>query len=123
MGSSGGASSGSEHDREVKRKRRRMQSNRESARRSRLRKQKHLDDLTEQVSRLRNYNHEMVASLNVAANLCVSLEAENSILRAQIAELTRRLQSLNDIVMFINSTEVFETFLDVGDFNGFEDMF
>ncbi|CAK9320702.1 unnamed protein product [Citrullus colocynthis] len=134
MASSNGASSGSangsirtsgsEDDREVERKRRRMQSNRESARRSRLRKQKHFHDLTHQVSQLKKHNNEMVASMNVMVNLCVNLEAENSILRAQMAELTHRLRSLNDVVMFINSMQVFETFLfdEVGDLNnGFEE--
>lgn len=70
-----------------------------------------------QVSRLRNQNNQMVANMNVAANLCVRLEAENSILRTQMTELTYRLESLNDIVMFLNSTAVLETF----DLNGFED--
>ncbi|XP_038883239.1 bZIP transcription factor 44-like isoform X2 [Benincasa hispida] len=133
MASSSGASSGSanggirtsgsEDDQEAERKRRRMQSNRESARRSRLRKQKHLDDLTDQVNRLKKHNNEMVANMNVATNLYVSLEVENSILRTQMLELTYRLQSLNDIVMFINSMEVFETFsFEVDDLNnGFEE--
>lgn len=68
----------------------------------------------------------MVTNMNVMANLCVNLEAENSILRAQMAELTHRLRSLNDVVMFINSMQVFETFLvdEVGDLNnGFEEEY
>ena len=78
------------------------------------------------MSQLKKHNNEMVTNMNVMANLCVNLEAENSILRAQMAELTHRLRSLNDVVMFINSMQVFETFLvdEVGDLNnGFEEEY
>ncbi|OMO56977.1 hypothetical protein CCACVL1_26123 [Corchorus capsularis] len=91
------------------RKRKRMLSNRESARRSRMRKQKHLDDLTEQVSQLTKDKNQILSSMNVTTQLYLNLEAENSILRAQMAELSSRLQSLNEIVDFINTSNgVFE---------------
>lgn len=57
-------------------------------------------------------------------SLCISLEAENSILLAQTAELTNRLKSLNSIIKFIESMEVLEkTFsYEIEDFNnGFEE--
>ncbi|KAL3527143.1 hypothetical protein ACH5RR_011799 [Cinchona calisaya] len=86
------------------RKRKRMISNRESARRSRMRKQKHLDEMIAQVSLLRNENNQMVTNLNVTTQIFLNIEAENSVLRAQMAELTHRLQSLNDIVNCLNAT-------------------
>ncbi|KAE8694492.1 hypothetical protein F3Y22_tig00110783pilonHSYRG00349 [Hibiscus syriacus] len=85
------------------RKRKRKVSNREAARRSRVRKQKHLDDLMGQVSQLTNENHRILTSINIAAELYLNMEAENSVLRAQMAELSARLQSLNEIVGFIDS--------------------
>lgn len=81
-----------------------MQSNRESARRSRLRKQKHLDDLMAQVAQLKKENGQILSSMNVTTQHYVNVEAENSVLRAQMMELTQRLQSLNEILNYINSS-------------------
>ncbi|XP_022146100.1 bZIP transcription factor 11-like [Momordica charantia] len=86
------------------RKRKRMVSNRESARRSRLRKQKHLDDLMAQVAHLTKDNHQILATLGATAQQFAAVEAENSILRAQAAELDHRLQSLAEIIHFLNPT-------------------
>ncbi|KAK9286012.1 hypothetical protein L1049_025215 [Liquidambar formosana] len=93
------------------RKRKRMLSNRESARRSRMRKQKHLDDLMAQLGQLKKENNEILSSMNVSTQLYLNFEAENTILRTQMAELSQRLQSLNEIIDFVNSssTGVFET--------------
>lgn len=88
----------------VDRKRKRMLSNRESARRSRMRKQKHLDDLASQVGHLNKDNSQIMTTINITTQLYVNLEAENSVLRAQMAELTNRLQSLNEIIDCINSS-------------------
>ncbi|PIN23012.1 hypothetical protein CDL12_04271 [Handroanthus impetiginosus] len=99
--------SGSEEDLQNlmdQRKRKRMQSNRESARRSRLRKQKHLDDLMAQVAQLTKENNQILNSINVTTHHHVNVETENSILRAQMMELTQRLQSLNEILDYINSS-------------------
>ncbi|GMI76943.1 FLORAL TRANSITION AT THE MERISTEM3, G-BOX BINDING FACTOR 5, basic leucine-zipper 2 [Hibiscus trionum] len=86
------------------RKRKRKVSNREAARRSRMRKQKQLDDLMGQVSHLTNESHRILTSINITGQLYLNIEAENSVLRAQMAELSTRLQSLYEIVGFINSS-------------------
>uniref|UniRef100_A0A7N0TXX8 BZIP domain-containing protein n=1 Tax=Kalanchoe fedtschenkoi TaxID=63787 RepID=A0A7N0TXX8_KALFE len=85
------------------RKRKRMQSNRDSARRSRMRKQQHLDDLMAQVNQIRKENHQIMTSISATNQQYVSVEAENSILRAQMCELRQRLQSLNQIIHCINT--------------------
>ncbi|XP_039003659.1 bZIP transcription factor 11-like [Hibiscus syriacus] len=86
------------------RKRKRMASNRESARRSRMRKQKHLDELKGQVSELIKNNNQILTSINATYQLYLNVEAENSVLRAQMSELSTRLQSLSEIIDFINSS-------------------
>ncbi|GMJ03553.1 basic leucine-zipper 44 [Hibiscus trionum] len=83
------------------RKRKRMISNRESARRSRMRKQKHLDELMAQVTHLQKQNHCIAGNINLAAQHLLNVEAENSVLRAQLGELGHRLQSLNEIIGFL----------------------
>ncbi|KAF8024294.1 hypothetical protein BT93_F1474 [Corymbia citriodora subsp. variegata] len=80
------------------RKRKRMESNRESARRSRMRKQKHLDDLTAEATRLVKENNQILTGINVAAQHLTNVDSENSVLRAQVTELSHRLDSLNEIL-------------------------
>ncbi|KAH6786013.1 hypothetical protein C2S51_038468 [Perilla frutescens var. frutescens] len=80
------------------RKRKRMISNRESARRSRLRKQKHMEELAAQVAQLRRQNHQILTSLRSTTQHHVTVESENSILRAQAAELTYCLHSLVEMI-------------------------
>ncbi|KAI3820176.1 hypothetical protein L1987_14034 [Smallanthus sonchifolius] len=115
MASSSGNSSGSDEGRSGatyspqdkgmmdERKRKRMESNRESARRSRLRKQKHADDLTAESNKIKNENDQIQATIAVTTQLLVEIEAENSVLRAQMCELAHRLKSLNEILNCINT--------------------
>ncbi|KNA09135.1 hypothetical protein SOVF_156330 [Spinacia oleracea] len=99
--------SSSEEDMQIQimdeRKRKRMQSNRESARRSRMRKQQHLDDLMVQASNVRKTNHQLLNNINITSQQYLKIEAENSVLRAQMSELSSRLQSLNEIINALNS--------------------
>lgn len=87
------------------RKRKRMLSNRESARRSRHRKQKHLGELTAQVGQLRRENGHVLAALAATAQGFLAVESENAVLRAQAAELATRLRSLNDILLYMNACD------------------
>jgi len=108
MASSSGTSSGSLGSEETpqlvinQRKQKRMLSNRESARRSRQRKQNHLEGLAGQVEQIKKENTQIVTSLNITTQHYLNVEAENSVLRAQMAELNNRLQSLNDIINYMN---------------------
>ncbi|KAK6240900.1 Basic-leucine zipper domain - like 10 [Theobroma cacao] len=98
--------SGSEEDLQAlmdERKRKRMISNRESARRSRMRKQKHLDDLMAQVTQVRKENHQIITRINIITQHYLNVEAENSVLKAQANELSHRLQSLNEINSYLNA--------------------
>jgi len=72
-------------------KARRMLSNRESARRSRQRKQQHLDELQGQVSQLRAENLNILHRLAMVAQLTDNLTDENRRLRSEAASLTSRL--------------------------------
>ncbi|KAL8195345.1 hypothetical protein R6Q57_025748 [Mikania cordata] len=84
------------------RKKKRMDSNRESARRSRMRKQKHLDDLKAQVSQLKKENNQVMADVSITMQHYTNVEAENLVLRAQLGELSQRLESLNQIKVFVS---------------------
>lgn len=76
------------------RKKRRMISNRESARRSRMRKQKHFDELWSQVARFQKENQSLIDKLShmsesydkvIQENVC--LKEENSDLRRMVVDL------------------------------------
>lgn len=126
MASSSGNSSGSTHQIQNsgpeenlqvlmdQRKRKRMQSNRESARRSRMRKQKHLDDLVAELAQLRQENNHILTNIDITTQQHMNVESENSVLRAQMVELSHRLQSLNDILTYMNTNNgVFESHQDL----------
>jgi hypothetical protein len=81
-----------------------MISKRKSTRQSRLRKQTHLDDLASQVAQLRNENHQILTSLDLTNQRFMVVEAENSVLRAQVGELSHKLESLNKMIEFLNAT-------------------
>ncbi|KAG1365302.1 bZIP transcription factor 53 [Cocos nucifera] len=96
--------SGSEEDAQLmmdERKRKRMLSNRESARRSRMRKQQHLDDLVNQVALLKEENSQISMQINLLTQQYVRLESENTVLRTQVMELTDRLRSLNSLLHLV----------------------
>ncbi|XP_027359166.1 basic leucine zipper 43-like [Abrus precatorius] len=76
------------------RKHRRMISNRESARRSRMRKQKHLDELWSQVVWLRNENHQLIDKLNHVSESHDQVLQENAQLKEEASELRQMLRDM-----------------------------
>ncbi|KAK7266663.1 hypothetical protein RIF29_19313 [Crotalaria pallida] len=76
------------------RKHRRMISNRESARRSRMRKQKHLDELWSQVMWLRNENHQLLDKLNHVSECHDQALQENAQLKEQASELRQIIRDM-----------------------------
>ncbi|GAB4850805.1 hypothetical protein Ancab_030105 [Ancistrocladus abbreviatus] len=99
----GAASSGSEGDGRSgssmnEKKRRRMESNRESARRSRQRKQQHLDDLIKEVAKLRRENEEFGRKIGELTQTYSAVETANAVLTADKNRLAARLESLECVV-------------------------
>lgn len=76
------------------RKQRRMISNRESARRSRMRKQRHLDELWSQVVYLRNENHQLLDKLNHFSERHDKVVQENSQLKEEATELRQMITDM-----------------------------
>ena len=76
------------------RKQRRMISNRESARRSRMRKQKHLDELWSQVIRLRTENHNLLDKLNNMSESHERVLQENARLKEEATDLRQMLADM-----------------------------
>ncbi|ONM52403.1 EM binding protein 1-like protein [Zea mays] len=72
-------------EREIKRERRK-QSNRESARRSRLRKQQECEELARKVADLTTENSALRAELDNLKKACQDMEAENSRLLGGVAD-------------------------------------
>ncbi|KAH0458277.1 hypothetical protein IEQ34_013592 [Dendrobium chrysotoxum] len=76
------------------RRRRRMISNRESARRSRMRKQRQLDELARQVARLRSANRQLLDKLNKVMRDQEDILDENQRLGEEASALQKRLRTL-----------------------------
>ncbi|KAK2660098.1 hypothetical protein Ddye_006631 [Dipteronia dyeriana] len=80
------------------RKKRRMLSNRESARRSRWRKKRHLENMTEQVKQLKVENRELKNQYSFILNQCHLLWTENELLTSEYVALCARLSHLCQIL-------------------------
>ncbi|PHT44545.1 hypothetical protein CQW23_13703 [Capsicum baccatum] len=89
------------------RKRKRMESNRQSAKRSRMRKQQRLEELKSETTQLQNQNSICRDKIDSVERKYHSVDAENNVLRAQLAELTERLNSLNELAQFWADTTGF----------------
>lgn len=96
------STSGSETNRSVfsleEKKWRRKKSNRESARRSRFRKKKHLDNMTEQVNRLKVENRQLKNRLCIATHHCQAAQSETNRLILEKIVLQQRLAGLCQIL-------------------------
>ncbi|KAI4383452.1 hypothetical protein MLD38_009286 [Melastoma candidum] len=87
------------------RKRRRMLSNRESARRSRVRRQKHLESVRDQVNRLRLENQEISTRLTMILYHGRCLGFENSQLRSDNLNLRQKLSEVCDLMLLGQSPQ------------------
>lgn len=83
------------------RKRKRIESNRISAQRSRMKKQKQMEDLIGQVAQLQKANVELTERINTTTQSYVEVDSRNNILRAQVNELTDRLRSVNSVLQVV----------------------
>ncbi|KAL7608784.1 basic leucine zipper 4 [Lactuca sativa] len=81
------------------RKRRRMISNRESARRSRMRKQKHLENLRNQMNRLKTNNREVANRLRVVNLHGKLVREENQRLRSESVMLQQKLWDIRQVLL------------------------
>ncbi|KAL1537053.1 basic leucine zipper 43-like [Salvia divinorum] len=81
------------------RKRRRMMSNRESARRSRMRKQKHLENLRNQANRLKVGNREQMNRLRQIVCQTRMFRGENERLRNEAVVLRQRLWDIRQVLV------------------------
>ncbi|CAK9145646.1 unnamed protein product [Ilex paraguariensis] len=73
-------------------KRRRMISNRESARRSRMKREQHMKDLNDRIMNGTIKRNGFIQKINEVSEQFAVVESENMILRAQREELRQRLE-------------------------------
>ncbi|CAA7049845.1 unnamed protein product [Microthlaspi erraticum] len=95
------------------RKQRRMLSNRESARRSRMRKQRHLDELWSQVMRLRNENNCLIDKLNRVSETQDCVLKENSKLKEEASDLRQLVFELKSNKNNNNNNSFLKEFEDI----------
>ncbi|XP_051130105.1 bZIP transcription factor 53-like [Andrographis paniculata] len=106
------SSSSSEEDHGIRRamiadekKRKRMLSNRESARRSRMKKEQHIKDLNDKVAYFRTRSSGMVEKITEISRCHMAVESENRMLRTHGEELKRRLEFLQGVLASYKSFE------------------
>lgn len=80
------------------RRQRRKLSNRESARRSRMRKQKHLDELRAQVAHMRTENRQILSTFDMLNQRYSRVLDENRLLKTQTIELSQQLHQLQQAI-------------------------
>ncbi|XP_073057063.1 basic leucine zipper 43-like [Primulina eburnea] len=85
------------------RKKRRMISNRESARRSRMRKQRHLDELRSHILHLRTKHHNLIDKVNILSESHEKILHENARLKKEASDLREMVTEL----LVSNSYNVF----------------
>jgi len=97
------SSSSSEGDAQMvdEKKRKRMISNRESARRSRNRREEHIKNLNCQITFFRNNNSEIAQKVNSSSQKFMAVELENQRLIRLRHELTKRLESLEIVSSYV----------------------
>ncbi|KAJ9559237.1 hypothetical protein OSB04_013851 [Centaurea solstitialis] len=79
-------------------KMKRMISNRESARRSRIKKEQHMKELNDQIFYLSRKKEEMVAKIERFVKGHAAMEMNNMVLRSQKVELEKRLEYAKSVV-------------------------
>ncbi|XP_058735068.1 basic leucine zipper 4-like [Vicia villosa] len=82
------------------RKRRRMLSNRESARRSRMRKQRHVENLRNQLNKCRIENRELKNRLQFIVFHYNRIRTENEWLRSERTVLNQRINNYTQILVY-----------------------
>ncbi|KAL5057383.1 hypothetical protein RYX36_028987 [Vicia faba] len=75
-----------------------MLSNSKFTRRSRMRKQKQIVDLTEDACRLKNKNDRLKQKIKVTVDAYAEMEETKNVVRAQIMELLDQFLFINSIV-------------------------
>lgn len=86
-----------------------MISNRESARRSRMKREQHIKDLNDQVTYYTTKRSSIVQKIDKIEEHYAATESENRILRMQVEELNERLESLEKLLVSYNSTSDYVT--------------
>lgn len=88
------------------RKQKRKLSNRESAKRSRMKKQRHLEELVTAAAQLKRENGRILERVESLSRHHQRLESENDAIRAKKMELAETLRSLNSVLRFVEEVTV-----------------